>query len=205
MGAWRMLSSASSPGSPMMMWPPVRMPRAWVRSTARRLQAKSWPRLMRRKGLVVGALDAVFHEEEGLAVELLQVIEQLVAHTVGAGADDDAHHVGHCQCLLIHPPQFVHLCVGIRIGLEISQVSHVGIFSREERLALLQLLCDRLPAVAIAGIEGAVVAVCATARGDLAVPVGTGESRVYRDLLHSKGKPAANPRPEIVVIPHHLF
>ena len=157
------------------------------------------------QGLVVGALDAVFHEEEGLAVELLQIVEQLVAHAVGTGADDNAHHIGHCQCLLIHSPQFVHLGVCIRIGLEISQISHVWIFPREECLALLQLLRDRFPAVAIAGVERAVVAVSAAARGDFAVPVGTGEPCIYRDLLHPEGELTANPSAEIVVIPRHAL
>lgn len=47
-GACLRLSSSSSPGSPMMMCPPVVMPRPAVRSIVRHAHSKVCPRFMRR-------------------------------------------------------------------------------------------------------------------------------------------------------------
>ena len=62
------------------------------------------------------------------------------------------------------------------------------IFACKERYALAHLLCNGLVAVAIGGVERAVVAICATAPPLCAVAVGAGETTVKGYLLHLKGE-----------------
>ena len=95
------------------------------------------------QGAVVGGFGAIFHHHECAAAKLGEVVEQRVGHAVGASANYQSHHVGHRQSLLIHCSQPFYRGVGVGISLEISQISHCGIFACKKRLALLQLFGDR--------------------------------------------------------------
>ena len=88
------------------------------------------------QSLIIGTLDTILYKYEGMLVQLRQIVEQLVAHAVRSGADNDAHDIFHLQCLLIHLPQVFHLVVGIGVCLEVSKILHVGVFLRKESLAL---------------------------------------------------------------------
>ena len=154
--------------------------------------------------LVIGTLDAIFHQDKGALVELCQIIQEFIAYAVRARAYHDAHHIFHLQCLLIHRSEMLHLVVGIGIRLEISQIFHIRIFPAEESLALLQLFGDRLLAVTIAGIEGAIVTIRTSATRYPPIPVRTGESRIYRNLLHPKVRELLpDPRPKVIIIRTH--
>ena len=48
-------------------------------------------------------------------------------------------------------------------------------------------------ALTVGWIEGAVVAIDTTARGDAPVAIGTAETGIDRNLLHAKGELLANP------------
>ena len=138
------------------------------------------------QGLIVGAFYTILHKNEGAPVQLLQIIQQFIAHAVRAGSYHDSHHILHLQCLLVHLPEEFHLSIGIGVSLEVSQILHIRIFSAEEGLSLLQLLRYRLLPVAIARVERPVVAISATTARYSPIPIRTGEPSVYRNLLNAE-------------------
>ena len=153
------------------------------------------------QGFIIGTLNAIFHQYEGAVVQFFQIIEQFIAHTIRTGSDNDSHHIFHLKSLFIHLPQLLHPGVCIGISLEISQIFHIRILPAEESLSLLQLFSNRLFPVAIAGIEGAVVAIRTSATRNPPISVRTGESRVYRNLLNTEiRKLLSDPCSKIVVI-----
>jgi hypothetical protein len=153
------------------------------------------------QGLIVGTLNAILHQYEGVPVQRLEIIQQFIAHAIRTGSYHDSYHILYLQRLLVHLTEKFHLGVGIGISLEISQILHIRILPAEEGLALLQLLRNRLPAVAIAGIERTVVAVRASSARDSSIPVRTGESCIYRNLLNPEvRKPLPDPGAKIIVV-----
>ena len=153
------------------------------------------------QGLIVGTLNAILHQHEGAPVQRLEIIQQFIAHAIRTSSYHDSYHILYLQRLLVHLTEKFHLGVGIGISLEISQILHIRILPAEEGLALLQLLRNRLPAVAIAGIERTVVAVRASSARDSSIPVRTGESCIYRNLLNPEvRKPLPDPGAKIIVV-----
>ena len=121
------VSSASSPGSPTMMCPPVMIPRSDVRSTVCREHSKVCPRLISR------------HNEECLSVQFRQIVKQFVRHAVGSCSNHYSHDSVHAKCLFVHLFQRFNRGVCICIGLEICKILHVGIFPGKEPFAILEL------------------------------------------------------------------
>ena len=54
--------------------------------------------------------------------------------------------------------------------------------------------------LAIGGVEGTVVAVDAATRRESAVAIGTGETRINGNLLHTERETVPNPRSVIIII-----
>ena len=94
------------------------------------------------EGGVAGALYPVFHGEERLPVQPLKIVEQLVADAVGARAHHESHDAVAGERLLVASPYRIEVCIRVAVCLEIRQVFHVGVFPREERFAVADLLPD---------------------------------------------------------------
>ena len=155
---------------------------------------------------VVATLDAILYEDKHpTVVQLLQVVEQWFGHAVGACADDQSHHVFHCQRFLVFGLERIQAAVGVGVCLKVSEVFHCRVFLAEKVLALSQLLCDRLVGTAVLGVECLVVAVGASACAHRAVAVGTGEPGVDGYLLHLLPELAVEPCSEIVVLHRSPF
>ena len=153
------------------------------------------------QSLIVGTFYTILHKNLGVPVQLLQIIQQFIAHADGKGSDYNTHHILHQQSLLIHLPEEFHLGVGIGVSLEISQILHIRIFSAEESLTLLQLLRNRLLPVAIARVERPIVAISTTTARYSPIPIRTREPCVYRNLLNTEiRKLLPDPCSKIVVI-----
>ena len=154
------------------------------------------------EGGVAGALYSVFHGEERLPVQPLKIVEQLVVDAVGARAHHESHNVVAGESLLVAPPYRVEARIRVAVCLEIRQVFHVGIFPREERLAVADLPPDGERAVAVGGVKRAVVAEGASSAAYAAVAVGTREAGVDGNLLYSEGKPLPYPFAERIIVFH---
>ena len=151
------------------------------------------------KRLIIDGLDAILHQQERAATELLQIVKQIGGHAVGTRANDQPHHAGHTERLLVLGPERIERIVSIRVGLKIGQILHLRILSSEELLALLQLLSDGLLCLAIVRIERLIVAVSASARADPPVAIGTGEAGIERNLLGLETELSRQPGAVVVV------
>ena len=60
---------------------------------------------------VVGRLDAVFHDEKGLLVQLFQIVECCCVYAVWACADDQSYHVFYVKSFLVAAFQCVYICI----------------------------------------------------------------------------------------------
>ena len=110
--------------------------------------------------------------------EFCEVLQQVGRHAVGTGTYHEAYHTIDAECFFISLSQEVERCIGVGICLEVCQVLHRGVFAGEELLTLFELLGYAFGGDAVVGIECLVVAICASARADGAVAVGTCESCV---------------------------
>ena len=154
------------------------------------------------EGGVAGALYPVFHGEECLPVQPLKIVEQLVADAVGARAHHESHDAVAGERLLVASPYRIEVCIRVAVCLEIRQVFHVGVFPREERFAVADLLPDGERAVAVGGVERAVVAERATSAAYAAVAIGAREAGVDGNLLYPEGKPLPYPFAERIIVFH---
>ena len=148
---------------------------------------------------IIDGFDAIFDKEEGAVVEFRKVIQRGIGHAVGTGSDDQPHHIGNGERLLVLGFQVVECIVGVGVCLKVCQILHVGIFARKELLALLQLLGDGFGGDAIVGVEGLIVAIGATACAHPSVAIGTGETCVEGDFLHLHSQLIFEPNSVFVV------
>ena len=132
---------------------------------------------------VVDGLNAVFNNEESSTVQLFQIVKQSVRHAVGTGTDDDADDIGHGKRLFVFGFEMVERGVGVGVGLEVSQVLHLGIFPGKKALPLLELLGNRFLRDAIVRIECLVVAIGAATCAHPTIAIGAGEASVEGDFL----------------------
>ena len=94
------------------------------------------------QGAVIHRLYAIFYDEKCAAVQFCQIVEQVGRHAVGACAYDYAYDIGRAEGFFVFGLQVGERCVSVCIGLEISQILHVGIFPGEELFAFFQLQSD---------------------------------------------------------------
>lgn len=155
-----------------------------------------------RQRHVIDGFDAVFDEEEGEAVEFFEIVEEVVGHAIRTSAYDEPYDIGNGEGFFVFVFKVLEGIVGVGVGLEISEVLHVGVFAREKTLALLKLLGDGLLGDAIVGIEGLVVAIGAATRAHPSITIGTGEASVERDFLHLHAQLFFQPKTIFVVSFH---
>ena len=142
------------------------------------------PPLDTLKAAVARALYTVLHEEEGALRELLEVVEEGLGHAVRARADDEPDDVFMTECLLVLRDAVLHLPVGIGVGLEVSEVLHLGVLPAEEGDAFVDLLGDALELRRVVRAEALIVAVGTASLAHRSVTGGAGEACSERDLLH---------------------
>lgn len=152
------------------------------------------------EGIVVGTLHTIFHNEEGATVQVFQIVEEFIGYAVRSCADDDAHDIFDAEGLFVELAEMRDGGIGVGIGLEIGEILHLRIFPRKELLACFQLLGDAVLSLTIGGVESTVVAVDAAPRRESSVAIGTGETRIDGNLLHTEGETVAYPRPVIIII-----
>ena len=160
------------------------------------------PTIDAQKRGIIDGFNAVFDNEEGATIQLLQIVEQGIRHTVGTGADDDADDIRNGKRLLVFGFKTIESVVGVGVGLKVSQILHVGVFAGKELLAFLELLGDGLFRDAIVRIERLVVAIGATACAHPTVAIGAGEASVERDFLGLHTQLLLQPKTIFVVYSH---
>lgn len=146
---------------------------------------------------VIDRFDAVFDDKESALVELFEVIQQSIRHTVRASANDQTDDIKNGKGFLIFGDEVGEGVVSVGVCLEVSEVLHVGVFASKELLALLELLSDGLGGDAIVGIEGLVVAIGATTCAHPTVSIGTSETCIEGDFLRL--------HPQLVFQPNSVF
>ena len=146
---------------------------------------------------VINGFDAVFDDEESALVELFEVIQQGIRHTVRASANNQTDDIRNGKGFLIFGDEVGEGVVSVGVCLEVSEVLHVGVFASKELLALLELLSDGFSGDAIVGIEGLVVAIGATTSAHPTVSIGTSETSIERDFLRL--------HPQLVFQPNSVF
>lgn len=137
-----------------------------------------------RQRRVIDGLDAVFDDEESAMIEVGKIIEEVVGHTVGTSAYDEAYHIGDGEGFFVFGFEILERIIGVGVCLKVSEVLHVGVFAREELLALFQLSGDGLGGDAIVRVEGLVVAIGAASRAHPSITIGAGETSIEGDFLH---------------------
>ena len=151
---------------------------------------------------IVDGLDAVFDNEEGATVQLFQIVKQGVGHAVGTSTDDDADDIRHGERLLVFGFEMVERGIGVGVGLKVSQVLHVGIFSGKKVLPLLELLGNRFLRDAIVRIECLVVAIGAATCAHPTIAIGAGEASVEGDFLRLHAQLFLQPKTIFIVSSH---
>ena len=146
---------------------------------------------------VIDRFDAVFDEEESALVELFELIQQGIRHTVRASANDQTDDIRNGKGFLIFGDEIGESIISVGVCLEVCEVLHVGVFASKELLALLELLSDGFGGDAIVGIEGLVVAIGATTCAHPTVSIGTSETCIEGDFLRL--------HPQLVFQPNSVF
>lgn len=146
---------------------------------------------------VIDRFDAVFNDEESALVEIFEVIQQGIRHTVRASANNQTDDIWNRKGFLIFGDEVGEGVVSVGICLEVSEVLHVGVFASKELLALLELLSDGFGGDAIVRIEGLVVAIGATTCAHPTVSIGTSETSIEGDFLRL--------HPQLVFQPNSVF
>ena len=146
---------------------------------------------------VIDRFDAVFDDEESALVELFEIIQQGIRHTVRASANDKTDDIRNGKGFLIFGDEVGESIISVGVCLEVSEVLHVGVFASKELLALLELLSDGFGGDAIVRIEGLVVAIGATTCAHPTVSIGTSETCIEGDFLRL--------HPQLVFQPNSVF
>lgn len=146
---------------------------------------------------IIDRFDAVFDDEESALVELFEVIQQGIRHTIRASANNQTNDIRNGKGFLIFGDEVGEGVVSVGVCLEVSEVLHVGVFASKKLLALLELLSDGLGGDAIVRIEGLVVAIGATTCAHPTVSIGTSETSIEGDFLRL--------HPQLVFQPNSVF
>ena len=125
---------------------------------------------------VVSGFDAIFHSEKALMIQICKIIEQGLWHTIRTSANHDAYNVFHRKGFLVLSFQVIERGISIRIGLEISQIFHRGVFASKESLSFYELLGDGFGGFAIRRIESLVIAIGAAPHSNTSVSIGASET-----------------------------
>ena len=88
------------------------------------------------------------------------------------------------ECLFVLCDAVLHLPVSIGVGLEVSEVLHLGVLPSEEGDTLVDLLGDALELRRVVWAEALIVAVGTASLAHRSVTGRAGEARRERDLLH---------------------
>ena len=143
---------------------------------------------------VAGGFDAVFDRHIVFPRQLRQQIQLLVVHAIGPRADHQSRNPGMIQRFGIKLPKSRDRSVRIGKRLEIGQTKpFVPPSGRMESDSLLDLPGDRLLRGGGKITASALTAENTAAVPDGAVPVGTAQAGIHRDLTH----PAAEMSPAI--------
>ena len=141
--------------------------------------------IYRCKGLIVGALEAVFQPDKMLSGKISQQIKDRFGHAIGPGADAKSRYTVYGKRIVVDLGQVVNGRVGVAVGLKIDQ-ELFGFIAPDHRLfADLNLLFDRHTLCKSAGTGTGSIAVDTAASPQSTVAVGAIESRIHGDLLYS--------------------
>ena len=66
-------------------------------------------------------LQSILNDQPSAAGQFGQQVQNLVAHAIGPGADDQANHLGMRNGLFVSPPKPVDGPIGVGAGLEVGQ------------------------------------------------------------------------------------
>ena len=97
--------------------------------------SKVMPPVNALQGSIVCGFYTIFHDEEGLAVELLEIVKEGCVDTIRSGANHNPYHIIYRQSLFITSLQHIEGRISIGVCLEIGKVFHGGIFPCKERLS----------------------------------------------------------------------
>lgn len=95
-----------------------------------------------RQRRVIDGFDAVFDEKESVVIEVFEIIQECIGHTVRTSAYDKPNDIRDGEGFLIFGFEVLEGIVGVGVCLKVSEELHVRIFAGEEMLALLQLPGD---------------------------------------------------------------
>lgn len=159
------------------------------------------------QSFVQRAFQSVFNHDEFPAGKLVEIIQQIIWHTIGTSPDNQSHHIGICQRLFIFGNQLFRSIVSIRVSLEIGKVLHFRILAGKETDSFVQLLRHALFRMAIFRAECLVVAIGAASPPFRPVPVRTSKTCVDRYFLHFDRKYLLQETTEFVIsfLLRHLF
>lgn len=88
---------------------------------------------------VVRTFGSVFHHNEASSGYIGYRVEHIVGYAIGASAYYQAEYVGLIESVTIKPEKVAAVAVGVGIGLEICQITHLRILSGEKFFAFGQL------------------------------------------------------------------
>src|SRR5699024_2865207 len=121
-------------------------------------------------------------------IQLFQKSQYIWSQTVRAGANRNSRYLRMIYSLCIDFSQIFHRGVGIGVGLKISNKSRCISFLSQFFRLLVDLFCDRVPAVPGKVSRASLTAEDAAPFSKGAVPVGTGHASVESCLIYLAGK-----------------
>jgi hypothetical protein len=161
---------ARRPGGRFVFGEAVTAIDAHQRGVKRRLQAQFQPHFV--------ATLAVFRQQ----------VQHRRRHAVGPRTDRQAHHVRRGQRVVIQRAQFIHMRIGVGVGLEIGdEAARAGAFCNAAARAV-ELHCERHRVTCARG-KGFVIAEGAATDSLAAIAIGAGKAGVERDLVHPLAMP----------------
>ena len=89
-------------------------------------------------------------------------VKEFLRHTIGTSANNDAINFFYCESFAIQIHYHVNISMRVGVGLEVGEITHVGVFLPEKMFPLFELLCDRLRRGTIGGIKRLIIAISAT-------------------------------------------
>ena len=140
------------------------------------------------QGPVPWRLETQFQPEIGLSGVVSQQRDRLRRQAVGAGADNETHHIVDSQRLVIETLKSFRRRVGVGVRLEIGQKALGLVLAGHDLFARFDLRCHRVPGLNAVGARSFTAAKDAAAGSHGPVPVGTGKSRVNGDSVYPAAK-----------------
>lgn len=139
-----------------------------------------------RQGVVKGRLQAEFQPDfQPFVAQAVEQVEHGWRNAVRPGADRDAHHIRFGQRPTVEGFQFGDIGVGVGVGLEVRDEASGARASGDGTAGLDNLRRNIEPGTSYR-TEGHIIAEGAAATAFGAVPVGTGEAGIERDLVHAE-------------------